>query len=116
METPMTLPDTPFVCKNIDVIWWCVTHDLSTKVVAGCREGWVQLGGRDYSCRVEERGLVDLSEVISAEVETAMAVEKYWGPGDYYTTIAGAQTFTLRPGQKGSRYKTPWQPVVSDKE
>ena len=93
----MTLPDTSFVCENIDVIWWCVTHDLSTKVVAGCREGWVQLGGRDYSCRVEERGLVDPSEVIPAEVEH----DRIW----YKSGTAPSE-----------RLVGPWQPVVSDKE
>jgi hypothetical protein len=97
----MTLPSGPFVCKNIDVIWWCEEHESSARLdengtVDACWRAWVgALRGRSHMpCIMVERGLVDPGEVIPAEVD-------YSNPP---------------LGEPRERYRTEWQPVVSDKE
>jgi len=107
----MTLPDTPFVCKNIDVIWWCEEH-RSTAVprlaVAPftCWKAEFTSHLSTETCAVVERGLVDLSEVIPAEVKTRFE----------YNQDGVPQFDTDTSARQEQRYVTKWQPVVSDKE
>jgi hypothetical protein len=94
----MTLPDTPFVCENIDVIWWCERHDSGFRTIM-LGPTRCDAATQDGDCRMVMRGLVDLSEVIPAEVETDSQIGELPRPDNGYR-----------------RYVGPWQPVVSDKE
>jgi hypothetical protein len=106
----MTLPDTPFVCKNIDAIWWCEEHrQRGIRDKPHCQ--WAELADalRQFplsmpECRMVERGLVDLSEVIPAEVESRI------------NTYEEALELDPPAPHIRVRYTTNWQPVVSDKE
>jgi hypothetical protein len=96
----MTLPSGPFVCKNIDVIWWCEAH-RQPSVESGDRATYCTLTllgpydeDEDGPCRMVERGLVDPGEVIPVEVD-------YSNPP---------------LGDPMERFRSEWQPVVSDKE
>ena len=88
----MTLPDTSFVCKNIDV-------------EAGTRH-WVEvIEGDDWEDMPPGRrmGLMQVAEaIIAAALREVIPAEV-----DYSNPL---------PGEPRERYRTAWQPVVSDKE
>jgi hypothetical protein len=84
----MTLPDTPFVCKNIDVEAAAGVLRLEEKRY---RSGWNPLSSSELARAIIAAAL---GEVIPAEV-------------DYSNPL---------PGEPRERYRTEWQPVVSDKE
>jgi hypothetical protein len=109
----MTLPDTPFVCENIDVIWWCEEHRCAGDSAATPCEYWFAdsqiasewgVGPADNPkpCRMVERGLVDLSEVIPAEVETQ---------SDCQGCIDGEDRHKWQPVGYEERFITEWRPV-----
>jgi hypothetical protein len=105
----MTLPDASFVCKNIDVVWWCERHDSGFRTIM-LGPTRCDAATQDGDCRMVMRGLVDLSEVIPAEVENRWHCVDC-ADGAYSEDIERADGAV-----REQHYATPWQPVVSDKE
>jgi hypothetical protein len=91
----MTLPSGPFVCKNIDV-------EAAVEAFDRLAESWYH-GDETSWWLVEGVVAAALGEVIPAEVEERLR---------FYD----ADTPSGMALRREQRYRTTWQPAVSDKE